>query len=71
MSEHSVSEVRVFVCPKCDGAKADLAQPSPGFREGEDEGGSYPPCGLCKGRGFVVYDLGEELPGYFLMSEVD
>ena len=43
---------KVFVCPKCDGEKVDLACPSPSI----DNATYYPPCTLCEGRGFVVYN---------------
>jgi hypothetical protein len=63
-----------FVCPMCDGKRANMAFPSPSYNPNASPSpggkGSYPPCKLCKGRGFVVYDPYENI-SYIPMEEVD
>lgn len=50
---------QAFVCPKCGGTgiDEDLA-PSPSS-DPEEQTVYYPPCFLCKGKGFVVSYKGE------------
>ena len=65
-----------FVCPMCKGKRGDLAFPSPSYNPNASpspspgDKGSYPPCKLCGGRGFVVYDPHENI-SYIPMEEVD